>query len=66
MIWLIILMRQVVVIGCLDRLFVQVRCMVDAFVNGTGFVQVWCMVDALVHGTCFVQVGAWLRHLFMV
>jgi hypothetical protein len=30
-------------------------------------VQVWCMVDALVHGTgIFVQVGAWLMHLFMV
>jgi hypothetical protein len=30
------------------------------------FVQVWCMVDALVHGTVEVQVGAWLMHLFMV
>jgi hypothetical protein len=29
-------------------------------------VQVWCMVDALVHGTGFMQVGAWLMHLFMV
>jgi hypothetical protein len=36
MIWLIILMRQVVVIGCLDRLFVQVWCIVDALVHGTG------------------------------
>jgi hypothetical protein len=45
---------------------VQVWCMVDALVHGTGFVQVWCMVDALVHGTSFVQVGAWFMHLFMV
>ena len=37
-------------IGCLDKLFVQV----------------WCMVDALIHGTGLVQVGAWLMHLFMV
>ena len=29
-------------------------------------VQVWCMVDALVHGTGFVQIGAWFMHLFMV
>ena len=57
---------HVVVIGCLDRLFVQVWCIVDALVHGTGFVQVWCMVDALVHGTGFVQVGARLMHLFMV
>jgi hypothetical protein len=35
------------VIGCLDRLFVQVWCMVDALVHGT----CWCMVDALVYGT---------------
>ena len=66
MIWLIILMRQVVWIGCCDRLFVQVWFMVDALVHGTGFVQVWCMVDALVHGIGFVHVGAWLMHLFMV
>ena len=45
--------------GCCDRLFGQV------VVTGY-FVQVWCMVDALVHGTGFVQVGAWLMHLFMV
>jgi hypothetical protein len=49
--------------GCLDRLFVQVWCMVDALVHGTG----WCMVDPLFHGTyCLVQVGKWLMHLFMV
>jgi hypothetical protein len=68
------LFGQVVVTGYLYRFgawlmhlfMVQVWCMVDALVHGTGFVQVWCMVDALVHGTCFVQVGAWLMHLFMV
>jgi hypothetical protein len=31
-----------------DRLFVEVRCMVDALVHGIGCVQVWYMVDALV------------------
>ena len=62
MIWLIILMRQVVVIGCCNRLFVQVWCMVDALVHGTGLVQVgaWWM------HLFMVQVGAWLMHLFMV
>jgi hypothetical protein len=39
---------------------------VDARFHGTSFVQVWCMLDELVHGTGFVQVGAWLMHLFMV
>jgi hypothetical protein len=34
--WFIILMIYVVVIGCLDRLFVQVWCMVDALVYGIG------------------------------
>ena len=29
------LFGQVVVIGCCDKLFVQVRCMVDALVHGT-------------------------------
>jgi hypothetical protein len=36
MIWLIILMRHVVVIGCCDMLCVQVWCMVYALVHGTG------------------------------
>jgi hypothetical protein len=44
--------------GCCDRLF---GSCCDRL-----FVQVWCMVDALVHGTGLVQVGAWLMHLFMV
>jgi hypothetical protein len=50
MIWLIRLMRQVVVIGCLDRLWHVIW-----HVIGTGWCT--CMVDAL---------GAWLMHLFMV
>ena len=54
MIWLLRLFRQFVVIGCLDRLFVQVSCIVDALVHVIVFVQVWCMVDELVHSTGFV------------
>jgi hypothetical protein len=41
------LFGQFVVTCCCDRLFVQVWCMVDALVHGTG----WCMVDALVYVT---------------
>jgi hypothetical protein len=47
--------------GCCDRLFgqvvvtgysyIQVWCMVDALVHGTGLGIGWCMVDALVYGT---------------
>jgi hypothetical protein len=52
-------MRQVVWIGCCDMLFVQIWCMVDIVVDGTGWCMVdividgigWCMVDALFYGT---------------
>jgi hypothetical protein len=44
------LFGQVVVTDCCDKLFVQVWCMVDALVHGTGSGTVWCMVDATVYG----------------
>jgi hypothetical protein len=62
-------MRQVFVIGCCDRLFVQV----GAWLMHLFMVQVdyklfrigWCMVDALFYGTGLlqveVQVDAWFR-----
>ena len=60
LIWLIRLMRQVMVIGCLDRLFIQIWCMVDALVHGTSWGTGWCMVGAwlmqIFYGTCWLQV----------